>query len=42
MYNITSFRKLKYIVTKGFNMSIKNSKADFVDLNFLMPEAYDC
>ena len=23
-------------------MSIKNSKADFVDLTFLMPKAYDC
>ena len=33
---------LIYIVTKVFNMSIKNSKAEFVDLNFLMPKAYDC
>lgn len=38
----TIFRKLIYIVTKVFNMSIKNSKAEFVDLNFLMPKAYDC
>ena len=36
------FCELIYIEIKVFNMSIKNSKADFVDLIFSMPKAYNC
>ena len=42
MYIFEGIILYRIIVTKVFNMSIKNSKADFVDLNFLMPKAYDC
>ena len=38
----TIFRELIYTEIKVFNMSIKNSKADFVDLIFSMPKAYNC